>query len=144
MNATLELTTVPTSSPRTDEAPTARHPRLGERQSRRWIDYGRPDVTGAQFRHYKRTRVAVIGAERDVAPLLTDLELLARQKPGTVVTHVSPERPRAHAAPAAARIDGFRVHGFYPTDAGVMLEGDDGRWIGPFDRLIVRDLPGAV
>jgi hypothetical protein len=35
------------------------------------------------------------------------------------------------------------VHGFYPTEGGVMLEGDDGRWIGPFERLIVGDIQDA-
>ncbi|MBI5087611.1 MAG: hypothetical protein HZB15_01715 [Actinobacteria bacterium] len=119
-----------------------RRPRLGERQAQAWIDYGRPDIAGSRFRHYKRRRVAVIGPEHAVRPVLRDLDELARQKPGTTVTLITPER-RDAATPAAGRVVGFRVHGFYPTEGGVMLEGDDGRWIGPFDRLIVGDLHDA-
>ncbi|MGD9999436.1 MAG: hypothetical protein AB7L17_16665 [Ilumatobacteraceae bacterium] len=122
---------------------TALRPRLGEQQARAFIDYGRPDITGSRFRHYKRRRVAVIGPEHNVGPVLRDLDLLAREKPGTTVTLVTPER-RDAAAPATDRVEGFRVHGFYPTEGGVMLEGDDGRWIGPFDRLIVDETPGAA
>jgi hypothetical protein len=120
----------------------APRPRLGERQSQAFIDYGHPDIAGGRYRHYKRRRVAVIGPEHAVAPVLRDLDELTREKPGTTVTLVTPER-RDAAAPVAGTVEGFRVHGFYPTEGGVMLEGDDGRWIGPFDRLIVGDIQHA-
>jgi hypothetical protein len=118
--------------------PAERATRLGERQASAWIDYGRPDVAGMPLRGVKRARIAVVGDGEHVPHVLLDLDVLARQKPGTTITHVT-----AHRAPqpdsATQRVEGFRVHGFYPTEGGVMLEGDDGRWIGPFDRLIVDD-----
>ena len=117
--------------------------RLGDRQTSAWIDYGRPDVTGSQLRRYKRARIAVVGDNENVQRVLLDLDLLAQQKPGTTITHVTPHRRHSAdvaTAPTPGRVEGFRVHGFYPTEGGVMLEGDDGRWIGPFDRLIVDDL----
>jgi hypothetical protein len=117
--------------------------RLGERQTSAWIEYGRPDVSGSQMRRYKRARIAVVGDNENVHRVLSDLDLLARQKPGTTITHVTPRRLHTAdvaTAPTPGRVEGFRVHGFYPTEGGVMLEGDDGRWIGPFDRLIVDDL----
>jgi hypothetical protein len=110
-------------------------PRLGERQTSAWIDYGRPDVNCTQLRRFKRARIAVVGDGENV--------LLAQQKPGTTITHVTTRRRSTDvvaSAPTPGRVEGFRVHGFYPTEGGVMLEGDDGRWIGPFDRLIVDDL----
>jgi hypothetical protein len=117
--------------------------RLGERQTRDWIDYGRPDVGGTHLRRLKRARIAVVGDGENVDKVLVDLDALARLKPGTVVTHVSPRRA-SHCMTTASRVEGFRVHGFYPTEGGVMLEGDDGRWIGPFDRLIVDDANDAA
>ena len=115
--------------------------RLGERQTSAWIDYGRPDVTGSQMRRFKRARIAVVGDNDNVQRVLVDLDTLAKQKPGTTVTHVTPRRRHATDITSTPdRVEGFRVHGFYPTEGGVMLEGDDGRWIGPFDRLIVDDL----
>ena len=123
-----------TPHPATNE----RRTRVGERQTSAWIDYGRPDVTGLNLRRYKRARIAVVGDGRHVERTLLDLDALAREKPGTTVTHVTARRAARHQ-PATKRVEGFRVHGFYPTEGGVMLEGDDGRWIGPFDRLIVDD-----
>lgn len=111
-------------------------PRLGERQTSAWIDYGRPEVHGVHRRRYRRARIAVVGENEQLDLLLDELDELARSAPGTKVTHVSPRR---REVTEAGRIDGFRIHGFYPTEGGVMLEGDDGRWIGPFDRLIVDD-----
>lgn len=122
--------------------------RLGERQSRDWIDYGRPDVNGHQLRRFKRARIAVVGDGENVDRVLIDLDQLARLKPGTTVTHVTarrdPTAPPGALAHAPSRVEGFRVHGFCPTEGGVMLEGDDGRWIGPFDRLIVDDMNDAA
>lgn len=83
-----------------------------------------------------------MGDGENVERVLDDLGELARQKPGTTVTHVTRRRCIAHiatTAPTPGLVEGFRVHGFYPTEGGVLLEGDDGRWIGPFDRLIVDE-----
>lgn len=118
---------------------STRTARLGERQSQAWIDYGRPDVFRSELRHYKRKRIAVVGDGDDAERMLEDLGLLARDKPNTTVTHVTRRRDPRGCAPCHVRIEGFRVHGFYPTEGGVILEGDDGRWIGPFDRLIIND-----
>lgn len=115
---------------------TLLHDRRGERATRAWTDGGRPDVNGADRRRYRRARIAVVGESELLAEVLAELDQLARSAPGTTVTHVSPRRSNV-ARPG--RIEGFRIHGFFPTEGGVMLEGDDGRWIGPFDRLIVDD-----
>lgn len=112
-------------------------PRIGERQSRDWIADGKADICGQDLRWLKRARIAVVGDGDNVDRVLVDLDALARLKPGTVVTHVTAHR--GNHASSAGRVEGFRVHGFYPTEGGVMLEGDDGRWIGPFDRLIVDE-----
>ena len=100
-------------------------------------------MAGSHLRRLKRARIAVVGDGDSVDRVLIDLDELARLKPGTMVTHVTPRRGSGCTATAAGRVEGFRVHGFYPTEGGVMLEGDDGRWIGPFDRLIVDEAHGT-
>lgn len=110
--------------------------RRGELRTRAWIEHGRPDVRGADRRRYRRARIAVVGESELLDEVLVELDQLACSVPGTTVTHVSPRRGDV---PRHGRIEGFHVHGFFPTEGGIMLEGDDGRWIGPFDRLIVDD-----
>jgi len=124
------------------------------------IVYGIPDVLGAQRMHYSGRRVAVVGSGHSAQNVVRDLAQLRARRPKTEVTWIVrgdraghmfggkaddqlPERGRL-GSDAEATVDsgqvrlltGFRVAEVARCADGVMLRGEDGVEVGPFDEII--------
>jgi len=135
-------------------------PAPGERGAQDRLDTGIPDVVGRDRLRYARRRVAVVGSGHSAQNVVRDLAVLARRYDGTEITWVLrraaagqmfgggtvdqlPERGRLGAEARAAvdaglvRLEtGFRVTQVETGDRGVLLHAEDGRALGPFDRIV--------
>ena len=135
-------------------------PAIGERDAAALIESGSPDVLGGDRRRYARRRVAVVGSGHSAQNAVRDLAVLATRAPGTDVTWIIrrsdpgqlfggkandqlPERGRL-GADAQRVVDTGAVHlvTAFRTDRisvgrdGATLVADDGREVGPFDRIV--------
>ncbi len=135
-------------------------PALGEGRGGDRIDHGIPDVLGQHRVRYQGRRVAVVGSGHSAQNVIRDLVRLVDRDDTTEVTWVLrradpgqmfggraddqlPERGRL-GSDAQAAVDrgavqletGFRIDEVPTTDEGVFLLSDDGRKLGPFDRVV--------
>jgi len=135
-------------------------PAAGERRHSDRIEYGIPDVLGRDRSRYAARRIAVVGSGHSAQNVIRDLAALAARYDGTEVTWVLrraevgqmfggggddqlPERGRL-GADARHVVDdglvaletGFRVEEIASVNDGVVLLSDDGRKLGPFDRVV--------
>jgi thioredoxin reductase len=135
-------------------------PAPGERRAADRIDTGIPDVLGRDRARFTGRRIAVVGSGHSAQNIVRDLAVLTRRAPDTDVTWVLrrseagqmfgggvddqlPERGRLGNDAQAAVEDklvhletGFRVAGVATVDDGVVLWADDGRELGPYDRIV--------
>ena len=135
-------------------------PAAGERRAADRIDHGIPDVLGRDRHRYAGRRIAVVGSGHSAQNVIRDLAALAARYDSTEVTWVLrrsevgqmfgggrddqlPERGRLGADARHAVDDGlvalehgFRVEEIANVDDGVVLLSDDGRKVGPFDRVV--------
>jgi len=132
----------------------------GERRAADRIDHSIPDVLGRERPRYAGRRIAVVGSGHSAQNVIRDLAALAARYEGTEITWLLrrsevgqmfgggrddhlPERGRlgadAHHAVDAGVValeTGFRVEEITNVDDGVVLLSDDGRKVGPFDRVV--------
>jgi hypothetical protein len=133
----------------------------GEEELAERLAYRVPDVLGSERRRYTGKRTIVVGSGHSAFNALLDLAQLAEQEPGTEVTWAirRPEvglmfggggrdaltargalgdtlRRRVESG-AIALVRGFRTTAVRHGDLGLLVEGEDGARLGPFDELVV-------
>ncbi len=139
-------------------------PAIGERTAAALIDARIPDVLGADRAHYAGKRALVVGSGHSAFNTVLELAELAHQSPGTQVTWAIrrtepgqmfggggadqlPERgalglraQKLVADGAVTLITGARVERVTldAARASVSVITDDGRALGPFDRIVVN------
>ncbi len=132
---------------------------LGERSAMDHIAYGIPDVLGSARTRYADKRVLVVGSGHSAFNVLLDLAELARSNPSTGITWVirrsnsdqmfggeqSDALPARGALGARARqlvessavhVVSMRISRVQTVADGVLVTGDDGQSVGPFDEVI--------
>ena len=133
---------------------------LGERQAASRIVYAIPDVLGADRALYAGQRVLVVGSGHSAFNAILDLETLARQAPDTRVTWairraetgrmfggLSDDQLSARGALGARAeqvlrngavrlVTGARVERVTEHAGALIVQCDDGRELGAFDRVI--------
>jgi hypothetical protein len=135
-------------------------PAIGERSAGELIEHGIPDVLGDERRRYAHRRVAVVGSGHSAQNAVRDLAALAVRYPDTTITWIVrrpdagemfggkaddqlPERGRLGSDAQAlvargtvALVTGFRTDRIDMSADGATLVGEDGRVLGPFDRIV--------
>jgi thioredoxin reductase len=135
-------------------------PAIGERQAGDVIEAGIPDVLGRDRHRYANRRVAVVGSGHSAQNAIRDLAVLAERTSGTEVTWIVrrsdpgqmfggkaddqlPERGRLGADTqhvvdrgVVRLVTGFRTDRVVAGPDGTTLVADDGREVGPFDRIV--------
>jgi thioredoxin reductase len=134
-------------------------PALGERSASGRITYGIPDVLGSARSRYAGKRVLVVGSGHSAFNVLLDLAQLTQDEPSTTVSWVvrrpniaqlfggeqNDALPARGALGARARqlvesgsvqLLSMRVSRVQPVANGLLVIGEDGEAIGPFDKII--------
>jgi thioredoxin reductase len=134
-------------------------PALGEAAAAGQIFYGIPDVLETQRERYAGQRVLVVGSGHSAFNALLDLATLAEQAPGTDITwavrrpHVGqlfggeqndalPERGRLGTRTrqlieaGIVRYVSLRIVELRSSPDGVLVFGEDGQTVGPFDQIV--------
>lgn len=133
----------------------------GERELAPSIHYGIPDVLGRDRERYAGKRTLVVGSGHSAFNAVLDLAALARQAPGSrIVWAVRRTEPGAmfgggsrDALAARGRlgerlqhlvesgfvelVTGMRTTRVQRSERGILVEGEEGRIIGPVDELVV-------
>ena len=136
-------------------------PVAGEREHAGRIAYRIPDALGGDRSRYAGRRTLVVGSGHSAFNALLDLAALAREAPGTTVTWAIRrtdvglmfgggrrdalaargslgERLRALVEAGEVTLElGFRAARVTAGDGSLLVEGDSGRVLGPFDELVV-------
>jgi len=132
---------------------------LGESDTAERIAYGIPDVHGASRKRYAGKRVLVVGSGHSAFNVLLDLAELAKHSPLTAITWAVRRtnagqlfggeqndalpargalgaRARKLVDSGAVRLLSMRVARVQSTPEGLLVSGEDGEIVGPFDEVI--------
>jgi thioredoxin reductase len=132
---------------------------LGESAASDHISYGIPDVLGAARRRYTGKNVLVVGSGHSAFNVLLDLAELTSEAPSTTITWLVRRstigqlfggeqndalpargalgaRARQLVDSGAVRLVSMRVARVDATEAGMVVAGEDGDTVGPFDEII--------
>ena len=137
-------------------------PALGERGAASAIDSHIPDVRGAERARYAGARVLVVGSGHSAFNTVLELDQLAREAPNTRITWAVRRSEtgqmfgggdadalgeRGALGSRAARllnaghvtlVTGARITRVTRDSDGVTVTTDDGRTLGPFDRIVAN------
>ena len=127
---------------------------LGERSARDRITYGIPDVLGGARARYAGKRVLVVGSGHsafnvllDLAELTTSIAWIVRrsttgrlfggeQNDALPARGALGARARRLVDSGAVQLRSMRIARVQPVADGVLVTGDDGQMLGPFDEVI--------